>query len=361
MKRTARRYVFLASVGITLALSAEAAASMESAAPAPAAPPTDGPRLAASESKADLGTIFHGDTAYHTFMLRNTGSTPLAIESVKRACGCTVVEYDATIAPGKEGKVKTAVDTVTLGSGAGNTHVEVFSNDPASPLRLELSYNVIDRLFATPGFARWKSTRGEREGTIANTIWSTDGKEFHVLSVEPPTSELRATFRPATDAERQSKATGSQWRVELTLGSQAPVGAITGHVLVRTDHPEQKTLALPISGFVRPTVNIFPEVGDFGTISISGKAVRAYFKVTNYATEPIAITSVDVDVPGMTTEVVTVEPGREYKVLVSVAPDKQDGPFAGTLTVHTDSPKAAAVTAPVKGTVARETVTANAS
>jgi hypothetical protein len=342
MKATARRNVISALAGAMLAFAPSLGASEPAAA---------GPRLVAPEQSANFGPQARGARPRHTFVLRNEGTAPLQITRVLPACGCTVVDFDNPIPAGGEGKVTAEVDTLLL-SGTGTTKVSVFTNDPAAdPLVLTLSYEVQQSLYATPGQARWKSTQGEKEGTLGNTIYSDDGKEFAVVGVDSPHSYVRATFRPATEAERQAKATGPQWRVDLTLDSMAPPGAIIGNVVVRTDHPDQQLLPLPISGFVRPTIYLFPEVGDFGAVDTSSRAMRAAFKFSNFATEPIAVTAVEVDIPGATATVETVEVGREYKVAVILPAGMPAGDFAGTLTVRTDSAKAPTITAPVKGVV----------
>jgi hypothetical protein len=347
MKATAGRNVISAFAGAMLAF----ASTLWAAEPGAAQPAAGGPRLVVAEPSADFGPQARGAKPTHTFVLRNEGDAPLQITRVLPACGCTVVDFDNPIAPGGEGKLTTEVDTLLL-SGTGNTKVSVFTNDPAAnPLVLTLAYEVQQSLYATPGQARWKSTQGEKEGTIGNTLYSDDGKDFSVVGVDSPHSYVRASFRPATEAERHAKATGPQWRVDLTLDSMAPPGAILGNVVVRTDHPDQQLLPLPISGFVRPTIYLFPEVGDFGAVDTSTRAIRASFKFTNFATEPIAVTAVELDIPGATATVEAVEAGREYKVAVVLPAGMPAGDFAGTLTVRTDSAKAPAITAPVRGVV----------
>ena len=106
-------------------------------------------------------------------------------------------------------------------------------------------------LLADPGYARFNVVQQEREGTIPQTVWSTDGKSFRVLAVESPTPALRTSFREAAAGERRADTAGSQWRIALTLPVDAPVGALVGDVVVVTDHPRQQRLYLPLSGFVR--------------------------------------------------------------------------------------------------------------
>jgi hypothetical protein len=309
-----------------------------------------GPRLVAPEPTGDVGKIVKGTHAPHTFVLRNEGTEPVRIDGVEPACHCTVAAFDAVIPPGGTGQVKAEVDTLML-NGAGSTKLRVHSNDPQSPLVLNLAYDVVVLLNAKPGYARWATTQGESEGTIGNTIWSRDGATFRVTSVESPHPHLRTAFRAATDAEKDPKANGSQWRVELTLDSHAPVGAVTGEVLVHTDHPQQKVMPLPISGFMRPTVFVYPDKGELGMLDPSKLPLRATFKFTNFATEPIAVTAAETSIPGATATVEMVEYGREYQVRLLLPAGMAAGPFSGQLAIRTDSTKAPLVQVPLSGVI----------
>src|SRR5204862_1288704 len=97
------------------------------------------------------------------------------------------------------------LDTLNL-NGTGNTRLEVKSNDPRSPQLLTVRYSVVSRLAIEPGFGRWLTTAGERGVSVGHTVWSLDGKDFHVVRVETPLPQMIATFRPATDSELRPKA-----------------------------------------------------------------------------------------------------------------------------------------------------------
>ncbi|MFP5289067.1 MAG: DUF1573 domain-containing protein, partial [Thermoanaerobaculia bacterium] len=90
------------------------------------------PKAVAVEPIKDVGNVAKGEKIAHDFILRNDGDAPLEITQVHPACGCTVVEFDKTIAPGKTGKVHAVVDTSTF-NGAIAKGVTVFTNDTDTP------------------------------------------------------------------------------------------------------------------------------------------------------------------------------------------------------------------------------------
>ena len=311
------------------------------------------PPLAVAEPMHDFGKMVKGENGEHTFVLRNTGDEPLQVAGVRPSCGCTVAEFDRVIPPGGEGKVTAVLDTMTL-TGEASSALEVFVEGHQTAMAiLELRAEVVPKLLAHPGYARWIYVQHEEEGTISNTVVSNDGAEFDVLSVEAPMPAIDVSFRPAAPEERHEKVTGSQWRVDATLSSDAPVGAITGYVRVHTNHPQQKEIQIPVSGFVRPTLFIEPPERDFGTIRLTNRRY-ATFQVRNFATDPINLTGVESDIPGVSAELKPIEEGRRYDLVVVFDPETmKEGEFAGEVRVTTDSEEVPAVSVDLKGKAVR--------
>jgi hypothetical protein len=309
------------------------------------------PKAVPVEPIKDVGVVPKGDKVVHDFAIRNEGDAPLQITEVRAACGCTVVDYDKTIAPGQTGKVHAEVDTATF-SGAISKGVTVFTNDPEhAQIELTVRAKVEPYISARPGYARFLSVQGEAQtGTIAQTIWSPDGTSFDVTKVESPYPFLTTAFREAKTEERVADAEGKQWRIELTLSNDAPVGALAEHVRISTSHPKQKLVTIPVSGFVRPMIAVTPAVADFGTVELREPFDRT-LNVRNFATEPIKITAVEGNVPGLKAQLAPVQEGREYEVRVTLSPGMAKGPFDGKLTLRTDNAKKPVIEVQMHGTV----------
>ncbi len=64
------------------------------------------------DSSKNYGNITEGQKLAVSFRFKNSGSTPLIIESVKPSCGCTVADYPKEpLAPGKEGEITGEFDS----------------------------------------------------------------------------------------------------------------------------------------------------------------------------------------------------------------------------------------------------------
>lgn len=340
---------------VVLTFAGPLSALPQAAEPAPpATPPADPPPpLAAVEPLADLGTLVRGDVVVHEFVLRNSGTEPLTIERVGGSCTCTKVTFGGAVAPGGEGKLRVELDSSII-NGTVTVTVDAWVKGYSTAVRVALKVNVVAKLLAKPGHARWIYVQHEREGTLGQTVYAADGSDFKILAVESPMPAITVTHREAKPEERVAGFGGSQWRVEPTLDSAAPVGAITGFIAVRTTHPLQKVIRIPVSGFVRPTVLINPERSDFGTLALSGPR-HAIYQVRNFATESIAVTGAETDVPGITARIEPVEKGRTYKVVLVLDPvSMKEGPFAGKLSLKTDSVKVPTLTVELSGSLVRQ-------
>lgn len=313
------------------------------------------PRAVVAQATQNAGVVAPGEEARATFRIENQGDAPLTLTPGKPlpyVAGVETSVEGAPVAPGGAATVTMKLATEAL-AGAGQVHVPVETNDPAAKtIGLTMDVEVQPLLTADPGYVRYNVVQHEREGTITQTIASTDGATFKVVGVESPVPALRASFREAGADERRAPA-GSEWRVETVLAADAPVGALAGDLVVTTDHPRQKRLRIPVSGFVRPVVAVTPPEADVGEVD-GARPFRFVLDVKTFASEPIAIERATCDLPGATTEIVPVQQGRAYKVRVSVPAGLPDGALAGAVRIFTASKKVPQLEVPVRGRVVVE-------
>lgn len=309
------------------------------------------PKAVAQDPIKDMGTVPKGEKVSHDFLIRNEGNAPLEITEVRPACGCTVASFDKTIAPGQTGKIHVVIDTATFSGGIAKG-VTAFTSDTDNPqIELTVRADVQPVIMVKPGYARYVIVQGEeKEGTIVQTLWATDGAPMDIVKADAPYPFLKVSFHESKPDELLPEGKGKQWKVEMKLDREAPVGALADYVRLTTNHPKQKLVEIPISGFVRPVVAVTPPTADFGSLELKEPFKRT-FVVRAFSSEPIKVTSVEGTVKGMETQLQPVQEGREYEVRVTLKPDMVKGPFNGKLTIHTDSPKKPMLEVEVKGTV----------
>lgn len=341
-----------------LALTLLAAVSPAQA-QAPATPaPTPAPKMVIPETVADLGEVARGEKVSRDFIIRNEGNATLEIKEVRPACGCTVVNFDKTIPPGGTGKLSSVLDTKSITGGTVKT-ISVITNDAERPhVELSLMVKSTDYLTFNPGFARFVKGQGYEPGTVKQILYAVDMEDLQVQRIESPYPFLKVDYREAKPEERWRSGKGKQWVVDLTLDyDAAPVGAINANVAVVTNHPKQKQVLLPVSGFIRPRMAMTPPVIDFGELAIADGATQKLV-LTNFTPGTIEITSTEVKaIQNVSVTVSPLEldkkqnPYQKFQVEVVLPNGMPKGEFAGELRVVTSAAKNGVVVVPIKGKV----------
>ncbi len=320
----------------------------------PTATPTPSlPRPAAvmiEPAEIDLGVLGVAEPAQAEFVLHN--NTDSAVElRLEGAKGLRVLGLPTRVAARARERF-TAVLETRVPPGPLHTGLRLGTSDPKTPvLAASVKASVRAFLAVTPGYARYITVRHAREGTLAQTVVASDGATFRVLEVRPPVPHLRVAFHEATAAERRSDQPGSQWRVDLTLASDAPVGALTGDVEIVTDHPKQKRAFLELSGFVRPVFAVTPPEPQLGDVQPGTASVTLFVK--NFAEELLGIQSVETGTPSLRAQLEAQEPGHTWRVRLSVPDTAPVGPFSTRLRLLTTHPKVPVIEVPVTGRVVR--------
>lgn len=340
MKHLHRIWSLVLAITLTLGVGAISADQAEK--PAPAA--------VALEMIKDFGVVNKGQRVTHEFQIRNDGAAVLQITEVRPSCGCTVADFDKTVAPGETGKVKATVDTRNFKGGIAKS-VRVYTNDPANPqIDLVIKANVRSQVEVDPGYARFIAVFGEPQKTSVQSVWSGDQKNLRILKAESPYPFVKVSYREARDDERSQGSSGRQWQIEVDLDKNAPVGPMADFIVLTTDHPKLKTLRIPISGFVRPVMSVTPRIADFGRRELS-EPQTASLEIRNLSSSAVDLSEVTSSIAGLDAEVELLEEGRLYKVLLTLQPGMAKGDFEGLVTISTNSTKQPTIEVSVKGVV----------
>ncbi len=311
------------------------------------------PKAVPLEPIKNFDLVARGEVLEHSFEIKNDGSGVLEITDVRPACGCTVAQYDKKIEAGQVGTVRARVDTTDF-NGPISKSIAVFTNDSENPkLQLVVKAKVKPFIGVNPGYARYIYVQGEKVQPIGQTLWAEDGREMKIVEMKSPYNHLKVSHRKATEEEKNDKAEGTQWRVEILLDEQAPIGALREYVEVITDHPRQQVVKIPISGFVRPRQHITPMELDFGKLQGDSLPLRRTFHLTNFITNKIEVKSVVSDIPGISAEVgdSKKQPGHRFTVVLTLGPEMPKGKFDTVVKLHTTDPKNPIVKLPIKGVI----------
>ncbi len=311
------------------------------------------PRAVPVEPVKDFEIVPKGESIHHAFEIKNEGDRPLELVDVAPSCGCTVAEFDKTIAAGATGRVEVKLDTASL-AGPIAKPISVFTNDPDNPkIQLMVKAEVKPYLGVRPGYARFIYVQGEDIRPIPQVVWAEDGSDIEVVDVASPYDHLTVKHRVAKEDERNPDYPGKQWVFEVHLDPYAPIGALRDYVEVAVDHPRQKTVRIPISGFVRPRQHVTPDKIDLGVLDGESLPLRRVATFTNFITKGIEITKTESGVEGLSVEVNEVgrKDGHRFELVLTVGPEVPRGELRSTLKLHITDDQNPVVEVPIKGTV----------
>lgn len=298
------------------------------------------PQLEVAAIEKSFGTLSPTEIGEVVFTLRNTGDELLTVHPTLGP-PLSLVSAPEAIPPGESGELVVQADLRGF-QGPITFPVELATNDPDQPkLTLRIAGEVVSYVQVHPGYARWTVTQGEADGTIEQTLRASDGEELEVVTVELPHPGLR---------EETAAAEDGSWVVTITLDRDAPIGPITGEVVVHTTHPRQERVVIPVSGFVRPMLAVTPHEIK-GEATLDEDAVEKLL-VRIYTTEPMSIAAVEHDLPGVPdAEIVEIEEGRTYQVWLHLPADLAKGRLRGEVRIIPGSDLAAPLVVPVDATI----------
>ena len=139
---------------------------------------------------------------------------------------------------------------------------------------------------------------------------------------------------------------------EVALSPDAPLGPLSDAIKVRTGHPDEPEIEVPLSGNVRSVLHPQPAAADFGSVVTPVKSPRKIaIKIHNFGKDPVEMRSVVSDLPSVSATLSTETPERLFVVTLVLAPDAPKGAFEGTVKVETSSPAFPLIEIPVKGRV----------
>jgi len=106
---------------------------------------------------------------------------------------------------------------------------------------------------------------------------------------------------------------GAQGRFTVTLGKERDAGPIDGIIIVNFENDAMAPLAYRVEGYVVPPVEFRPRAA-FNIVTQRGTAQQASIEIINYREQPLRLTGIDYESDRYTARLHTLEPGRHYRL-----------------------------------------------
>ncbi|MFP4013579.1 MAG: DUF1573 domain-containing protein [Chitinispirillaceae bacterium] len=209
------------------------------------------PKIEVDNATYDCGSVKEAkksESVKARFKLTNTGTSPLKIEKVRVSCGCTVVKFDSTIAPGKSSVIEPVVDIRGFRSGPMSKTVTIMSNAENSPsLMLKINARIVPVIDISETYIIFKPDSPK-------TLYvSTQKDDLNVKKVEfVPNAAKGADWKSnvplKVDYEfvsLDSTRADDQFRVyRLDLQPLSSDGVVFGNFKISTNHKEKPDVVL---------------------------------------------------------------------------------------------------------------------
>ena len=247
-----------------------------------AAVTSSGAKIELAEVEHDFGTVTEGETVKHTFIVKNTGTTPLLISRVRSSCGCTAaVTKDKEVPPGGQTEIEVSFNT-TGRMGPNRKTITIQSNDDKNPnAKIEIKA-MIERLLAfQPSIVRLNVKHGEEQKIEA---WLT-GKLMDDAKLVVGQIEGDDDVKVEVAEKKEGDKTIKGIRVSLK-GSK--VGRTNGTIKIATGVEKVPELVLRFNANVMGNVELRPRALYFDNRNPKGKervmrvtSTREGFKLTS--------------------------------------------------------------------------------
>ena len=193
----------------------------------------NGPKLVVDEPVYNIGDIYQGESAEHVFIVRNDGSEPLKIESVRSSCGCTAAMMDKEeLAPGETAELK-AVFNSSRFKGAVSKKIFINSNDPDYPITtLELKSVVDIDIEVNPSRIYFHGLKAGEQLDREITISNLSDKEISILEISSTVPDIK------TELAKMTIAPGESTKLNLHIDKIDKEMRLTGELTIRNSSPQ---------------------------------------------------------------------------------------------------------------------------
>ena len=276
-----------------------------------------GSRISVSPQEYDFGVIVEGQKVDAVFKVKNIGGADLDLQRIVAGCGCIVAELSKSIVtPGESVDVKVAFDSTGY-SGTQRKGIRIFSGDRNAPfVTAFLKGEVKPEVSVAPARVVFDQLQPDDQGRRSQEV------ELTLSQAKSGALEFGSivSSSPKITAEALSQ-TGQVLRIRVAVGQVPAIGEYRERIVVGLKGGIRRSVNIPVVLRAEGHLRVRPQVVSFGLIEGEQPLVREVV-VTNLESEPSQLTIENLNEPGISAELGEVEPGKKFKVRITVAPSE---------------------------------------
>lgn len=280
------------------------------------------------QSVAELGACWSGSRVQGAFVVQNLGTIPLDISGFSSRDGCELDPKSPRRIPPTSRADIVLIGVAPFNEGNFEKHATLETNDPITP-QVTLTLRGIARppIEVAPkvaGFGKISAGRpAEMTLTLTNQL------------DEPVKIEMEKINSDAFAFELVEAKEGEEYRVKVSLKPPYDPGRRQAAINLTTDLAFQPNIPIRAFAYLSPRIEIIPNKIELGPPNAAAETTRALMFANNGET-PVHVIEAKADDPAILVEVSDINPGKAYRIVVTLPKGYDPGPKPRIVTLHTD-------------------------
>ncbi|MBX3395321.1 MAG: DUF1573 domain-containing protein [Phycisphaerae bacterium] len=293
----------------------------------------------------DFGVVRPGAELLAEFPISNIGTFELEILKIEPTYGCSLVGTPPKIIQtGETQPLRVKVDAQTL-QGHFEKQVVLRTSDIEHAtifltLRGEMR-RAIDVTPAAAGFGKIAPT-DMRERIL--TLTNNDVEPISVV-LEPPSADSPFVFQLV------ETVAGFEYKLYVNTRPPYSTGSLRSEAVLRTSVPSQSEIHINAYAIVPAMYEVVPAFIPIVPISAhpesTSRSTVHVLQFNNFGEQPIRVTGATSNDPAVLSDVFEVNPGKRYRIAVSLPPRYRPAQSGAYVTLATDNPEVPTLDIPI--------------
>lgn len=191
----------------------------------------------------NFGSITQGKKLDHTFIIRNSGDSPLKIVNIRPACGCTAANASVPlVSPGKSSEIRVSFNSTNF-FGTVTKTIAVETDDPKTPVyTLTLTGTVTEEVVVTPKQLNLGQVKTGQTKSISLNVENRSGKPLRLIAVKTPMPQV------VIRTDKNNLKAGETATITVHVTPRAEDAMLSGYLSISTDNPEKPEIMVPVYG-----------------------------------------------------------------------------------------------------------------
>lgn len=303
-------------------------------------------KLFSDGTQHDFGVVPRGAQLKHTFKMKNIYKVPLELTNLKPSCSACLT-WDLSkqvLQPNEEGTLEVNVDARRFSGPKSFTLSVTVGPQFISTATLQITANARQDVVFNPGDVNFGVVARGQSPTKTIDVEYAGAMDWRISEV------VKSSGAPFQLKVEEFQREGTQlrrvgYRLTVTLKPDAPAGAFTQQLILKTNDPATPVLNVAVLGNVQATLAVAPSVVKLDGIQLGEMQTR---KVLVKGSRPFRITAIDGAGDGVTADVPDRSASTQV-VTLRIQPERA-GDLRKQLLIRTDLERET-VTVTVEGAV----------